>query len=498
MRSRHRRTGLLAWCAGVVLAMLASIALWSGATRMRTDRVRIGPAAPERMSTLGVPGRSSATPWVAARDQFVAVVWGASTEQRKADIFLAISRDSGATFSRPVQVNTQAGEARLGGELPPRVALKPKTSGDPDVVVLWTASGATTGITLARSTDAGRTFGPAIRLQALDAPGDRGWPSLAVDDGGVHAIWLDHRGLAEMTSRSDTNAVNSSKTAAQSDTGPRSTPGSQNAANGRGNHQHKPGMSSPLDGVAMAQRSGLYYGRVPAAVPETTSVAAAPAERELAKGVCYCCKTAFAAGRDGTLFAAWRQVYEGNIRDIAFAVSRDGGRTFGPPVRASEDLWEIHGCPDDGPAMVVDGSGDIHLVWPTVVTGEEGEPAGALFYASTRDGRTFTPRQRVPTLGGPRPMHPQIVVDQTGEIAIAWDELVNDQRVASLRTVTRGARGAAAFGPVVTLDERAPAQYPALAATNEGILAVWTSGAAGSSTIAIRRLDLRAMTGSAP
>ena len=86
----------------------------------------------------------------------------------------------------------------------------------------------------------------------------------------------------------------------------------------------------------------------------------------------------------------------------------------------SEDTWAINGCPDDGPAIAVDSQGEVHLAWPTVVGGPN--PEGALFYASTRDGRTFTPRTRIPTLGSARPTHPQIVVDRRGRIVVAWDE----------------------------------------------------------------------------
>jgi hypothetical protein len=50
--------------------------------------------------------------------------------------------------------------------------------------------------------------------------------------------------------------------------------------------------------------------------------------------------------------------------------------------------------------MAVDAQGTIHIVWPTVIGGAE--PTGALFHATTRDGRTFSPRQRVPTLGSPK------------------------------------------------------------------------------------------------
>ena len=95
------------------------------------------------------------------------------------------------------------------------------------------------------------------------------------------------------------------------------------------------------DGVAMAQKSGLYYwGGAP--------------ERELFKGVCYCCKTALTIGPRGEIHAAWRHVFAGNMRDMAFTMSRDGGKSFSPLLRVAEDGWSIAGCPDDGPATAVD------------------------------------------------------------------------------------------------------------------------------------------------
>ena len=125
-----------------------------------------------------------------------------------------------------------------------------------------------------------------MELQGAGAEGDRGWPSLALDSRGTaHAIWLDHRGLA------------AARVAGAS-------------------RDHK---SAAHDGVAMAQKSALYYA---------AGTGSPTTGRELAKGVCYCCKTALAAGADQTVYAAWRHVYPGNIRDIAFTVSRDGGRSF--------------------------------------------------------------------------------------------------------------------------------------------------------------------------
>ena len=201
--------------------------------------------------------------------------------------------------------------------------------------------------------------------------------------------------------------------------------------------------------------------------------AASSGERELTKGVCYCCKTALAAGPRGLLVAAWRHVYPGNLRDIAFTVSRDHGRTFSPPVRVSEDGWAINACPDDGPAIGVDGRGTVHLAWRTVIGGAN--PEGALFYASTSDGRTFTPRVRIPTLGAFNPTHPQLVesVDGRGRIV---GGVGRGGRWAAGRRGTPADREIGQhvdFAPIVTLSSDGPAMYPALATTERGLLAVW-------------------------
>ena len=398
--------------------------------------------------SLDVPGRTDATPSVAASGSFVAVAWGASAGG-KTDVFLAVSRDGGSTFGSPVQVNPLVGEARLGGELPPRVALVARRGVPvPEIVVLWTARSDTTAIKLVRSRDGGKTFSAPSTLQSSSPAGDRGWPALALDPTAkAHAIWLDHRGLAA------------------------------NRATGTGQAAHQAGGQH--DGVAMAQKSGLYYA---------SATTKPMPERLLTNGVCYCCKTALAAGPNGSLYAAWRHVYPGNLRDMAFAMSRDGGRSFSAPVRVSEDGWAINGCPDDGPAIAVDTRGAVHLVWPTVIDGPT--PEGALFYASTRDGRRFTPRIRIPTLGGPKPSHPQIVIDRAGGIFVAWDETLNGARVSAVRDLRPQSDRAPAFGEAMMLSPNGPSVYPVLAATDKGLVAVWSTGG-DTSRIEVRTLPMR-------
>jgi hypothetical protein len=397
-----------------------------------TLAVSLAMAASAQADTqLSVPGRVSSTPWIAAIGSFVAVTWAAASGG-KGDVYTAVSRDGGQTFGPPVMVNRAAGEARIGGEIAPRVALHLEKTGEPVITVLWNARDSGTAVRLARSRDGGRTFAAPATLQPAGAAGDRGWQALAVDmDGAAHAIWLDHREMA--------------------------------AAEGA---QHK----GEHDGVAMAQKSALYYrGQGP--------------ERELFKGVCYCCKTAVAVGPKGEIAAAWRHVFAGNFRDMAFTISRDGGRSFSPLVRVSEDGWSIAGCPDDGPSIAIDSSSMVHLAWPTVLNGNE----GAILYATSRDGKSFSRPVRVPTLGAPKPSHPFIVIDKRGRAVVAWDELRNGLRTAALRRSI--VPQSATFGEAELLDDQEPATYPVAAVTSNGIVVAWTSGAPQSSRIKVRVIE---------
>lgn len=411
-------------------------------------------------TTLDVPGRSDSTPWIAARDAFVAVAWGAAADG-KADVFVATSQDGGRTFGAPVRVNRIDGEGRLGGELPPRVAIHPTTPGTaPTIDVLWNARGTTTEIKIARSSDGGRSFDAPVSLQAPGAAGDRGWPALAVDaQGGAHAIWLDHRGLAARRTGSSSSRTSTTSGAAR--------------------HVHADGP--PVDGAVMAQESAVYH-----AATVGTNGAQGDSERAISPGVCYCCKTALAAGADGLLVAAWRHVYPGDLRDIAFSISRDNGRTFAPPARVSEDGWAINGCPDDGPSVVVDAKGTTHIVWPTVIGGDA--PQGALFYSSTTDGQRFTTRVRIPTMGGLKPAHPQIAIGPSGRLVVAWDDNVDGRRVAALREITP-AGDAPRFGNAVTITSGGSDNHPVIAVAADAVIAAWASGG-DDSRVVTRRLQL--------
>ncbi len=109
----------------------------------------------------------------------------------------------------------------------------------------------------------------------------------------------------------------------------------------------------------------------------------------------------------------------------------DNGATFAPPTRVSEDGWKIDACPDDGPAMVADGHGGIHIVWPTLVP-ETRRGRGSSTRPWSEDA--FAPRIRLDA-GDGDPAHPQIAADEHLNTAAVWDERVGDGRRIVFRTI---------------------------------------------------------------
>jgi hypothetical protein len=222
---------------------------------------------------LSVTGRANATPSIGADGNFVTIAWGATSAAGATDVYAAVSRDAGRTFSPPVRVNDVDGEARLNGEQPPRVAVHHTA-----ITIVWTAKGASgTKLVQSRSEDGGRTFAKATPVPGGDAAGNRGWENAVADrNGRVYTVWLDHRELAQQDG--------------------------QVAASHHDHAAHAvgaPAADQKPDGVAMAERSKLYVASLDGAV----------APRALTGGVCYCCKTALATAADDSLFLAWRHVY---------------------------------------------------------------------------------------------------------------------------------------------------------------------------------------------
>ena len=379
---------------------------------------------------LAVAGRSNGSASVAAFGQTVAAVWTASSGDTS-DVFISLSRDGGVTFSAPARVNDIDGDARASGEQAARVMVGYHNA----VHVVWPAKHeGQTVIRYAGSKDGGRTFSPAVTVAGASLTGARGWQAATLGyDGGVQVVWLDGRNAAPMA------------------------------------HAHGKGASKPMR-PAGGPRQDIFHA--------SWKGDSRPVEHLIQANVCFCCKTAVVASGE-KVYAAWRHIYPGSLRDIVVARSTDNGATFGPPIRVSEDGWKIDACPDDGPAMAADGHDGIHIAWPTLVAGDT--PRKAIFY-STLKGDSFAPRVRLDA-GDADPAHPQIAADHHTNTAVVWDERTSERRRIVFRPVTDGTVEAPRFfdGDSVS--------YPVVAAGEGYWIVLWSAqDAGGGSVIEGRRI----------
>jgi hypothetical protein len=113
------------------------------------------------------------------------------------------------------------------------------------------------------------------------------------------------------------------------------------------------------------------------------------ANQRVATDVCPCCKTSVAVGLDHRVYLSWRQVLPGDYRHIAITSSADQGRTFAAERIVSDDQWAIPGCPVSGAAIAIAVNGNLRALWYSA--GKNGQ-TGLYSSESNDHGATFQPR----------------------------------------------------------------------------------------------------------
>lgn len=202
---------------------------------------------------------------------------------------------------------------------------------------------------------------------------------------------------------------------------------------------------------------------------------------------CPCCRPMLAAAPDGSLWAAWRKTYEGNVRDIVVVQSVDRGKTFGPPHRVREDHWVFSACPHRGPSLGFDRQGRLYVGWYTEGTDEQ-----ARIYLATSDDRagTFTEPVSLHTSTNSLPDNLRLAIHPDGIVAAVWEEVTGVRKRVVLRvSFDRGKT----FGPVIPLSAGAKAEHPTVAIHPSGRLALaWTEHAFPTNKIMVQegRVDL--------
>lgn len=155
-----------------------------------------------------------------------------------------------------------------------------------------------------------------------------------------------------------------------------------------------------------------------------------PSERLDAR-VCDCCQIAAAATSEGPL-VVYRDRSEDEVRDIA-VIRRDGGR-WTAPRRIAADGWKIAGCPVNGPSAAAAGR-DVAVAW---FTGAADRPQVSL--ALSRDaGRTFGPPIAVDAAGPAGRV--SLALDAHGDAIVAWVAVQGKDASIRLRRVAAGRAG---------------------------------------------------------
>ena len=282
----------------------------------------------------------------------VALAW-VSRDSSGADVWLAVSRDSGASFSTPTRVNVAPGRVKSFPEGRPALALG---SGG-ELAVAWSelrsVSTGAVDLRVRASADFGRTFGgvttvnddaagppPGLTWRQLyrwtrEHRGDafHGFPALAfLADGSLLAAWLDDR----------------------------KTPGPD-----------------------VARLATLWHA-LSSDGGQTWS-----ANLAVSDSACPCCRVALAPAADGSVALAYRDG-SNDLRDPRLAMSRDGGGSFTTDTLVSRDGWNLPGCPDQGPALAWDRPQGGQYAWFTGA-----EPAGVYVARWRHDGHVAGLRRPV-------------------------------------------------------------------------------------------------------
>jgi hypothetical protein len=290
-------------------------------------------------------------------------------------ISVAKSEDGGRSFG-PLTTIATVGALSLGNHRGPRVAV----AGDAVIVtaIAGTVGGGKDGDLMAwRSTDGGRTWSPAVKVNDVDGAAREGLHAMAALGSTVVTAWLDLRA--------------------------------------RGTQLY---ASISSDAGRTWSRNILVYES-----PSGT--------------ICQCCHPSLAITEAGEILVMFRNALDGH-RDFYLARGKTGA--FGPPQKLGTGSCTLDACPMDGGGVGTSG-GDVTTVWrreQTVYLASPGQPESVI-----GDG-----------------VNPALAISARGPV-VAWN-------------ASKGLMVTAAGHEPRLLD--AAGKFVALAPTAYGVLAAWETG----------------------
>jgi hypothetical protein len=285
-------------------------------------------------------------------------------------VSVASSKDGGRTLSSPVQITQGTPNLDWGPDARPKLVVDRK--GGIAVAFSTFRDKAFNGeVFYSRSADAGKTFAPPQPITGNTE--SQRFEALGFDpEGALFAAWLDKRNRVPVQQ-----------------------------------------AGKKYDGAALffasSKDGGASYSQAEMAVDNT----------------CECCRLGLAFDPSGHPVVAFRNIFEGGVRDHAIVTFNDQGPS-GELHRVSEDDWQISACPHHGPSLSIAPDGTYHVVWYT-----NGKARKGLFYAQSRDGgKTFS--QPMP-IGQPgkSPSRP-FVISGPHAAMIVWKEFDGEKTSVNL------------------------------------------------------------------
>ncbi len=153
-------------------------------------------------------------------------------------------------------------------------------------------------------------------------------------------------------------------------------------------------------------------------------------------------------------------------RDMAMVRSTDQGLTWQQLGAVGDFKWQLNGCPHTGGSADYVSSGATHWLHSLIWTGVQ-EKAGLYHLVSSDDGSTWSEPVRLSATG----MNGDIAHHSRHAVA-AWNEMNPSGMSINLAMTTDN--GATWSKPILLTPAENAATQPRLAATANGVLAVWT------------------------
>jgi len=344
-------------------------------------------------------------------------------------------------------------------------AATPFFTEDGKLLLAWTANGV---VSVAQSSDVGKTFSPAIKIaehgKSLDAGADAR-PQIVADQKGnvflAYAFFKDANWNAQINTARSTDG-------AKTFTSPESLVND-------GSSQRFPSVLIKPDGdifiswidkrlVSAAQQGGQK--RLGGSIAYTFSQDGGKhfqAERIANESSCECCRIGGSLDQNGNPVLAYRAIFLGGIRDQASQVISASGA--GLIRKVADDDWKTDACPHHGPSIAVSNAGTFHVAWYT-----QGSKRSGVFYAnSINQGATYSKPSRIGSEGA-NVSRPYLFT--TGkQVWLGWKEFVGVQYAVYLKESSDDGKTWAA--PKILSSTAGYSDHPLLLAQGSNVLLSW-------------------------